>query len=231
MGEEGLPKSLLPLGNTTAFERLIQCLRESEISRIVVVTGFRAEAFQRLPEEIVGGVKWVHNPDFSSTGSLQSLACGIPLSPGPALVVESDLIFEKRALPALLAAREEDAILASGETGHGDEIICREDAEGWLHRLERGGARAGASLKEFVGLSRFSPTSLRQLEALAKRLETGSNQTHYESGINELAAEKKIVLVFQEDLCWTEFDTPAMLKHAREVIYPKILRADQSSHA
>jgi len=70
----GRPKALLPIDGQTFIERIVGALRESGLSRIVVVLGFNAEELRRkigqLPVEIVV------NADYK-LGQLSSLQAAV----------------------------------------------------------------------------------------------------------------------------------------------------------
>ena len=91
------PKGLLRFGRETLIERSLRLLRSRGLRRIVVVTGFQAEAYAAvLPE----GVEIVSNPDFATTGSMASLARALEVVKEDFLLLESDLAYEARALDA-----------------------------------------------------------------------------------------------------------------------------------
>jgi len=68
-------------------------------------------------------VRCVHNPDFATTGSMHSLYLAREALPNDFLLLESDLLYEPRALRELLAAPRGDYVLVSGPTGLGDEVF------------------------------------------------------------------------------------------------------------
>ena len=62
-------------------------------------------------------------PEFADSGSMYSLYCARERwLHGPFLLLESDLVYEPRALRVLLERPAADAILLSGPTGAGDEV-------------------------------------------------------------------------------------------------------------
>ena len=68
-------KPLLPIKNRPAIAHLISSLREGGVDHIVVVTGFRAEEVINACKN-QGSVTFMHNPDFASTGMLESAKIG-----------------------------------------------------------------------------------------------------------------------------------------------------------
>lgn len=69
----GSLKPLLPLGSRTALERVVSCLREAGVGRVVVVTGHQAERVTPIIDRL--GVMRAHNPAYRS-GMFSSVRAG-----------------------------------------------------------------------------------------------------------------------------------------------------------
>ena len=68
---DGLPKGLLPLGNSTPLDRQVAILRAAGIADIAMVIGYCAD---RLREHFGKDmIKFIENPAYASTGSVFSL--------------------------------------------------------------------------------------------------------------------------------------------------------------
>jgi choline kinase len=142
---------------------------------------------------------------------------------GDILVVESDLLYEARALTALLAAPARNTLLASGPTGSGDEVwVYGRDRR--LARLDKGAWAGAPRLGELVGLTRLSAEFVRALAAAAPSLPAGA---HYEEGINALCAERAVEVLRLDELAWCEIDDGAHLARARGAVWPRICAAEQ----
>ncbi|OPY90041.1 MAG: Molybdenum cofactor cytidylyltransferase [Syntrophaceae bacterium PtaU1.Bin231] len=78
----GTPKQLLPWGNTTMLQQVIQNAEASRLGRVVVVLGHRAdEIAARVP--VSSKTRIVVNPDFR-TGMSSSIKSGIRSAPADA---------------------------------------------------------------------------------------------------------------------------------------------------
>ena len=95
------PKGLIEIAGEPLVRRSIRLLRAAGATRITIVAGYLAEQYARLA---------AHDPDitvatnaaFATTGSMASLAIALPASPADdVLVLESDIIYEPRALTAI----------------------------------------------------------------------------------------------------------------------------------
>jgi choline kinase len=127
---EDYPKGFLRLGEQPIIEESIQRLVAAGIRDIVIVTGHCADYYERLAAGQDGLVRTVHNPRFADSGSMYSLYCARDAVDDSFLLLESDLIYEQRALTELLIEPAPDAILLSGPTGAGG--ITTADCGSWL---------------------------------------------------------------------------------------------------
>jgi CTP:phosphocholine cytidylyltransferase-like protein/thiamine kinase-like enzyme len=66
-----IPKGLVPVKGKPLLERQIEQLREAGIRDIIIVTGYRREAFSYLKEKY--GVRLVYNKDYAVKNNLSSL--------------------------------------------------------------------------------------------------------------------------------------------------------------
>ena len=92
------PKACLRFGQKTIVEESVLRLLAVGIKRIVIVTGHLAEHYQPLREQFPHAVELVHNPHFGDSGSMYSLFCARHLLEEDFLLLESDLVYERRAL-------------------------------------------------------------------------------------------------------------------------------------
>ena len=221
-GGQGQPKAFIRLGARPIIEESIERLRRSGIERIVIVTGYAAECFEPLRGN---GIELVHNPRFAETGSLWSLCCAREALGGDFLLVESDLIYETRALEALQESPHDDVLLASGFTGSGDEVWVS-TRNGYLLGMSkrRGDLEPGTIVGEMVGISRISAAFHARLLAASDELfGRGLIASHYDTdGIGRCAAEWPVACPVIPDLAWAEIDDASHLERARTLIHPAI---------
>ena len=148
------PKGLFPIDGVPLVERSIRQLKAHGIERIILATGYMAQEYETLAIRFAG-VETVHNPHFADSGSFYTLYCVRQVIDTPFLLLESDLIYEDRALEALLELDSADAILISGTTHSNDEIYV-ESADGCLHNMSKQCADLNSSAGEFVGICKIS---------------------------------------------------------------------------
>lgn len=217
------PKGFLRLGERPIVEESVLRLAAAGIGEVVIVTGFAADCYVELARAYPSLVRTVHNLDFASSGSMYSLYCARSATNGPFLLLESDLIYEPRALRVLLDHPAADAILLSGPTGAGDEVYV-ETRDGNLANMSKDRTRLGPAIAgELVGISKIS----RDLFALMQRICAAAFRKSlffdYETDCLVAAGrERPIACPVVPDLLWAEIDDPAQLRRAREQVYPKL---------
>lgn len=218
----GAPKGLLPFGNTPLVERSIRQLLRHSIEEIILVTGHQAGQYEALAARYPA-VKTVHNPLYATSGSMYSLYCARHLLPGGFLLLESDLIYEDRALGELLAAPRRDAILISGPTGAGDEVYVGED-HGRVTGLSKQKGTLHQVAGEMVGISQLSAPFFQAMLAYAEGYFQQTLKLEYCTGcINGVARQEEIFYCKIDDLVWTEIDDHNQWERAQSSIFPRLL--------
>ena len=216
-----LPKGLLQVedGGPSLIEQSLDRLKAAGVGPVVVVTGHQAECYQALalrrPEMVC-----CHNPYFVERGSLTSLVCAAPRLQGQSfLLLESDLLYEPRALTLCLEHPAADVVLLSGPTGSGDEVWVETSEAGDLVAMSKRRADLGPVRGELVGISKISADLFVELQRVAEE----SPEADYETdGLVRCTARRPIPCHLVEDLIWTEIDDPQHLARARAEIYPRM---------
>lgn len=228
MGERGrmIPKGLLSIGETTFVEDAAVTLRAHGISAPRIVTGHLADQYETLARERLPDAELCHNPDFATKGSLHSLLVGLRRQTGPCLLLESDLIFEPRAVEAAIANPSQAALLVSGSTGAGDEVyVWADDAlrGNCLRDMSKDAARwPDRHHGELVGLTYLTEPAVALLNTIGPGMVARDPMADYESGIVALARSEPVICPKIEDLAWAEVDNEEMLERAATLVYPRI---------
>ncbi|QGZ34761.1 phosphocholine cytidylyltransferase family protein [Stappia indica] len=228
MGERGLltPKGLISLGHQSFLEDAVDTLALHGITDIRVVTGHLAEHYRELAANRRPSLDLRHNGTFATKGSLQSLMVGLEGLDGPCLVLESDLVFEPRAVAAAIGEPETPALLTSGKTGAGDEVhVWIDDREGrpCLRDMSKLVDRwHDAPYGELVGLTYLTGEAVARMQEIGPQLIALDPMADYESGVVELAQSQPVIVPRIDDLAWAEVDNEAMLARAAELVYPRI---------
>jgi choline kinase len=222
-----LPKGFIRIGAQPIIAESLARLRRGGIGRVVVVTGHCHEFYDSLAAAI-SAVVTVHNPNYADSGTLHSLSYARPLVDEDFLLLESDLVYEQRAIGALLAAQTPDAILLSGLTGADDAVFVETDAGAVRAMSKRREGLTGVG-GELVGISRISLPLLNALMAYAAAAPEGGRHCSYETdGLTAVARERTLPALVVPDLIWGEIDDAEHLRRARDTLYPAIMARDGS---
>ena len=226
-----IPKGYICLGTRVILEESISHLVAVGIRHIVVVTGHLAEFFELLPAKYGGIVRLVHNPLYAESGSMYSLYCARQHVDEDFLLLESDLIDERRALTSCLENRHENVVLLSGNTNSSDEIFVETNQEGHLVSMSKNRHALGATIAgEFVGISKVSQRLFGVM--LRRAVESFRTTRHVDYETDCLVSSAGLVAVnchLVEDLIWSEIDHASHLWRARNVVYPGLQKQDDEN--
>jgi len=226
---ESTPKGFLRLGKSPILAESIDRLVAAGIERVVIATGYRRELFEDLARSRPGLITTAHNPRFADSGSLYSLHCARAELTEDFLLLESDLIYERRALSELLDRPEPDVLLVSQPTGAHDAVWV-ETKEQRLVSMSKDRKALGSSIAgELVGITKVSLPFLREMLAVGERRFRETLKVDYEmTGLVQAARARAMEVHLVPDLVWGEIDDLEHLERARERIYPELLRRDVS---
>jgi len=165
LGKE-IPKGFLQLGEKPIIVESLEKLSAVGIEQVVIVTGHCAEKYEELARswnseaEVRGQIEMrnpsetmplcsarpsltrvvtVHNDRYADSGSLYSLYLAgrvLEENSDGFLLLESDLVYESRALRVLQEDPRPDLILVSGITNSGDEVWVQTES-GYLRALSK----------------------------------------------------------------------------------------------
>ncbi|GGL99806.1 hypothetical protein GCM10011534_22070 [Pseudooceanicola nanhaiensis] len=221
MGARGrlTPKGLIALDGLPLVRASVMHLAARGVERVRIVTGHLSELYQQ-EFSATPGVELIHNPDYATTGSLRSMMTGLAGLDGPLLVLESDIMYEPRALDPLIAAGS--GMVLSGPTGAGDEVYVWTDAAGNLVDMSKqADHRSDAPRGELVGITAFTAAHVAAFRGTAEALLADRPKLDYEAGVVAFAQDTDFHCPLIPDLAWAEVDDEQMLAHAREHVWPR----------
>jgi choline kinase len=218
------PKGFLQLVDKPIVEESVLQLQHAGIKDIVIVTGYAAEHYEQLAARYDGLIRTAHNPKFAESGSMYSLYCARDLIDDDILLLESDLIYEARALDVLIGHDAPDAVLLSGPTGAGDEVYV-EAPNGTLVQMSKDRSKLGSTAGELVGISKISRGLFALMRHIAAEAFEQSLYYDYETDcLVDAARSWEIACPVVSDLVWGEIDDPAHLERARKEVLPRLIR-------
>jgi 2-aminoethylphosphonate-pyruvate transaminase len=165
----------------------------------------------------------VYNRLFADSGSMHSLYLAQPHIDGDFLLLDSDLIYEQKALTEILTDPARNVLLVSGKTGAGDEVYV-EARNGLLHGLSKERTRSHNNiLGEMVGISRISLAYYGEIIRAAQCSSEQPTPMEYEQALVAAARKMSVNCRLIEDLLWCEIDDEVQLARAKRHIYPVIV--------
>ena len=213
----GIPKGFISLAdNIPIIEHSIEALLACGISDIIIVTGFMDEHYENLRSRYPQ-IKTVRNEKFSETGTMYSLWCARKLLNTDFILLESDLIFETRAIRELLESPVKNLLLITGKTEAGDEVYVAADG-GRVKQISKDKQVLGSIVGEFVGVSRLSYDFYLKLIRTAEESFESDLKVSYDMDCFVTVAEKTPLGFLKIDnLLWAEIDDALQLKRAQKI--------------
>ena len=224
----GKPKGFIVFDRYPIIEESVRKLLKEGVEKIWIVTGYQRHNFENLTEKYPGNVQTVWNPEFENSGTMYSLYCARDYVKGSFLLLESDIIYEQKALSELINSPSEECILLSGFTQSGDEVFV-ETKDNCLVCMSKDQSQLGDKPSgELVGIVKLSPKLFFCMQQHAKDHFAHSLFYDYETEAL-VAAGKEIDIdcLLLEDLVWAEIDDEVHLQRAKDEIYPIIKSREQ----
>ncbi|WHY76933.1 phosphotransferase [Neobacillus sp. WH10] len=216
------PAGLMEIDGTTLLKRNVDILQENGINNIVIVTGYKKEAFQDFPE--FNHLKFVNNPKFKWTGSMASLAAAFEYITDDFLLVEDDILIEERAIREILLHPHRDCVLISNESGSGDEAFV-EIKNGYLHKISKDIHQFNRIDGEMIGISKLSYDVYSKM--VSEYQQNNKNPfINYEYMLLDISRHYNIGYLKMHNLFWGEIDSWQHYNTVKEKTYPILKRKE-----
>lgn len=216
-----IPKGFVECGGISMVERSIQTLIACGIERIIIGTGYHKERYEAL-QQLYPQIECVFSPRYAETNSMYTLYnCREVIGNDDFLLLESDLVFERKAITSLLECPEPDVMLITPVTKFQDQyyVEYREPD----HQLTRCSTVEGDldAKGELVGIHKLSGSFYRLMcEDYAKKVDE-LPKLGYEYQLLTMSQTLRKVYVLKVDgLKWYEIDDPDDLAYAEEHVLP-----------
>ena len=217
---EDIPKGFIPAGNRPMVLRSIETLKACGIERIIIGTGYHKEKYESLAQEIPC-VKCVFSPRFAETNSMYTLYhCRECIGDDDFLLLESDLVFEPRAITELLACSEPDVMLITPVTKFQDQYYVESDSDGRLTRCSVHREEVNAK-GELVGIHKLSHVFYKRMCEDYEQQLPGADKLGYEYQLLRMSQSVMPVHVHcASHLHWYEIDDAQDLAFAEKHVIP-----------
>ena len=115
------PKGLIEINGETLIERSIRLLIESGIEQVIVVTGYKANFYEKVFKDN-NRVTLVNNPVYASTQSTYSLMCAENFITSDILILDCDIIYNKDTLSQIINSHDDALLFLTSEINIQDNI-------------------------------------------------------------------------------------------------------------
>lgn len=220
-----VPKGLVTVDGQTLMARSVAQLRAVGVDEIILVTGHHADLYRDFSAG-QNDITLVHNELFQSSGNMYSFFLTRDLLHKDILLLESDLIYERRALDTVIQSQYADVVLLSGPTDAGDEVyVSAKDNR--ITGISKDPKQVGHIVGEWVGISRLSPDLQRAMFLWAEERFRDSLYGDYESDcLAQVAQGYDVAFEKVDDLVWSEMDDVHHYQRLVHEIYPKLQKKD-----
>ena len=118
---EKIPKGFIPYNGIPMVVRSIRTLIDCGIDRIIIGTGYKKEEYESLAKDYPQ-IECVFSPRYAETNSMYTLYnCRDAIGNNDFILLESDLVFEKKAITSLMECPYESAMLITPVTKFQDQ--------------------------------------------------------------------------------------------------------------
>lgn len=216
---ELIPKGFLELEGESLIKRSISRLLDAGIEKIYLGTGYLSEVYDDFASKYTQ-ISCIKSDKYRETSSMYTLYNMRNQISDDFLLLESDLLYEERALKELLNSEIDDIVLASGETKSNDEVYIEADKESNLIKMSKNSEDLNNISGELVGISKISQS---RYNSMCKAFEDlGNLKIDYEYIMVETSKSKPLYVKRVDDLVWCEIDDEDHLQRALDKILPKI---------
>lgn len=223
-----IPKGLIEIDGKTLLERSLDNLSKYGVKKAIIVIGHLGNMIKDKLGNNYNGIKiaYIENREYASSGSMYSFSKVKGFIDDDVILLESDLLYDKKAIKAINESKFRDFILVAPCSGSGDEVFICSGKDKRLSDLGKEIANKEKAIGELVGISKFSREFIKRLfERAEQDYKKGEKNYHYEEVVFATNKENKdypVYAVLIYDLAWIEIDKENDLKKAKEEIYPKI---------
>jgi thiamine kinase-like enzyme/choline kinase/predicted transcriptional regulator len=215
------PVGLLEVEDYALVQRTIDILKEHGIERIVLVTGYKSEDYEEYFKS--SNIITIKNDMYKWTGTMPSLVKAKDFITDDFILIESDMVFEERAISEVINSKNRDCVLITSESGSGDEAFV-EIRKGYLFKMSKDNHQFNKIDGEMIGISKIS------IDIFKKMLEEFEDNTNpyvnYEYTLLDVGRSYNIGCVKIDDLVWSEIDNIDHYEKVKNYIFPKLKRKE-----
>ena len=213
-----MPKGFIPFHGKAMVIRSIETLLECGIERIIIGTGYHKEYYEALQSKYPQ-VECCFSPRYAETNSMYTLwNCRELIGDEDFLLLESDLVFEKRAIECLLECPHESTMLITPVTKFQDQYYVEMNEKGVLTNCSTD-PNALHYNGELVGIHKLANEFYRIMCREYEQIADEKPKLGYEYELLDISQRiEPMKVLCLEGLQWYEIDDEEDLKFAEERI-------------
>lgn len=220
---ESIPKGFIKVGDTPMVVRSIETLIDCGIKKIIIGTGYKKECYEALSLKYPQ-ITCCYSECYATTNSMWTLHnCRATVGGDDFLLLESDLVYEKRAITALLKNHHADILLSAEVTKFQDSYYIEHDEKQFL--LNCSVTKSDLNpCGELVGICKLSNPFYEALCGYYEGCKDAFPKMGYEFALLNIAKTRMPLYVLKiKDLLWYEIDDEKDLRFAEERILKKLV--------
>lgn len=215
---EKMPKGFVPFMGEPMVVHSIRTLLDCGINRIIIGTGYKKEAYEALKNQYPQ-IECVFSPRYAETNSMYTLYnCRETVGNDDFILLESDLVFEKKAIEELLSCPYENAMLITPVTKFQDQYYVEMNEKCVLTNCSTDKSQLHSS-GELVGIHKLSNNFYKKMCNEYGKIVDEKLKLGYEYQLLYMSQNMMPMNVLKiEGLQWYEIDDIDDLKYAEENI-------------
>lgn len=215
---ELLPKGFVEFKNKAMVIRSIETLIDCGIEKIIIGTGWKKESYEALMEQYPQ-ITCVHSPRFAETNSMYTLYnCREEICDDDFLLLESDLVFEKKAITSLIESSFKSAMLITPVFKFQDQYYVQMNEKCELVNCSTDNTKIEPS-GELVGIHKLSNDFYRILVDEYAKIMDEKPKLGYEFQLLDISQRITPMNVLKlEELQWYEIDDEQDLEFAEAYV-------------
>lgn len=213
---EAHPKPLLEINGTPILGNCLTRLKEAGVEDVVLVVGHFADQIKAFAGEDYAGlrIRYIDSEKYATTNNIYSLWLAREELNDDILLVEADIFFDDKLLPALQAA-DADNVAAVALFARGmDGAVVTRDADGFVTHLiegkEQGPGFDYSAAYKTVNIYRFGRAYLQDefVPLMDEAVRAGRVNDYYELLLKDMLAKAKHKLYALDctNIPWYEID-------------------------
>jgi len=215
---ESMPKGFIEVGGTAMVVRSVETLIACGITRIIIGTGYKKEAYEQLAD-IYPQIECVYSEKYASTNSMYTLYnCREAIGNEDFLLLESDIVYSRNAITELMECPHPDVMLITPVTKFQDQYYVEHDSTGRLTNCSTDKTEVNAA-GELVGIHKLSAEFFSRMCRDYAAVVAEKPKMGYEYELLSMSQNVMPVYVLNaKDVKWYEIDDESDLEYAEQNI-------------